>query len=163
MFAAGLLLGFAAFALENDSGWDTNEAFRQSCSTLEKLAQLSPQAGHYFEILNALSDAISISQRKRSENRRRMTSQYMDQLFTAPVDQSAEDPIFPLGISSVGSMSSTITEPWYAVDDREAGNVEEFNMMSGPYGTMISEGFPWPADDFEFDWQTYAPFVEEAV
>ena len=92
-----------------------------------------------------------------------MTSQYMDQIFTATTDKPAEDPSVPLGNPSVESIPSAITEPWYAVEDLDAGNLGEYNMMSGPYGTMISEGFPWPADDFQIDWQTYAPFLDEVI
>jgi hypothetical protein len=147
--------------LGSNSGWEADEAFRQSRTALEKLAQLSPQAGHYSEILTALSDAIGIYQRKLCEDRRRMTSQYMDQIFTAPADKPAEVPSLPLGIPSNESMPSIGTEPWCAMDDLEAGNLGEYNMMSGPYGTMISEGFPWPADDFQIDWQTYASFLDE--
>ena len=92
-----------------------------------------------------------------------MTSQYMDQIFTAPADKTAEDPALPEGITCVESMPSTGTEPWYAMEDLDAGNFGESNMMSGPYGTMISEGFPWPADDFQIDWQTYAPFLDDSL
>jgi hypothetical protein len=156
VFAAGLLLGFSSFAQGTSSGWETDEAFRQSREALEKLAQYSPQAGHYYEILTSLSDAIGIYQRRLSDERKRLASQYMDQIFTSEPNKLVEDP------SLSASVDSTIGfEPWSMTDGLDAGNLADLPMTSGPYGTMISEGFPWPADDFQVDWNTYAPFLDD--
>ena len=156
VFAAGLLLGFASFAQGTSPSWETDEAFRQSREALEKLAQFSPQAGHYYEILTSLSDAIGIYQRRLSDERKRLASQYMDQIFTSEPNKPVEDPSLSAGVESTIDL-----EPWSMTEGLDAGNLADLPMASGPYGTMISEGFPWPADDFQFDWNTYAPFLDD--
>lgn len=161
IFAAGLLLGFSSFASGTSSGWDSDEAFRNCRKALEKLAHFSPQAGHYHKILTSLSDAIGTYQRKLFEDRKRMTSQYMDQIFTAESNKPPEEPILPTSIASAISMPFNGLESWNAIDGLDASNLADVQMTPGPYGTMISEGFPWPADDFQLDWDSYAPFLDD--
>lgn len=163
VFAAGLLLGFTAFAQENTSGKETEEAFSQSRAVLEKLGQLSPQAGHYLDILSSLSNAINLYQQKISDDRRKMTSQYMDQIFTTGTSKTPDVPDLSSSVDSALNDPPTGLDSWNTLEGLDAGSLAEYNMTSGPYGTMISEGFPWPADDFGIDWQTYAPFLGDVL
>jgi hypothetical protein len=85
----------------------------------------------------------------------------MDQIFTSEPEKALEEPALSSSVPSAMSMPSTGFEPWNAPDGLYPGSLAEYNMMPGPYGTMVSEGFPWPADDFQVDWQTYAPFLDD--
>lgn len=127
---------------------------------MERLAQFSPQAGHYYEILTSLSDAIGIYQRKLSDDRKRMASQYMDQIFTEP-SRPVEQPGSSESMDSAANIPQSGLDSCNMIDGLGNGNVADVQTMLDPYGTTISEGFPWPADDFQFDWSTYAPFLDD--
>ncbi|KAK6810600.1 hypothetical protein RU639_013546 [Aspergillus parasiticus] len=80
IFASGLLLGFALFA-EEGIATETDEAFHAARSVLLYLSVLSPQANRYHEILTSLSEVISHQRLRRVEERRRITSQFVDQIL----------------------------------------------------------------------------------
>ena len=128
---------------------------------MEKLAQLSPQAGHYFDILTSLSDAVGIYQRRLSEDRKRMASQYMDQIFTLGSSKQSIEQTILSDNPSATNISADDFDSWHLTDNADPNKLADNHMMPGPYGAIISEGFPWPADDLEFEWQTYAPFVDD--
>ena len=163
MFAAGLLLGFSMFAQGSSSGKEAEEAFHQVCAVLKKLSELSPQAGHYYEILTAFSDAINLHQRKLSDERKARASQYMDQIFTTQPSRQLSDPAVSSSDSNAVNIPLNGIEDMNPVDGIVSNDLTDFDTAAGPYGTMISEGFPWPADDFAFDFGTYAPLFNEVV
>ena len=80
MFASGLLLGFAVFA-EEGILTETDEAFHAARSVLLYLSGLSPQAKQYYEILTSLSEVINHQRKRRVEERRRITSQFVEQIL----------------------------------------------------------------------------------
>lgn len=85
MFAAGLLLGFSMFA-HVEPVPEVDSAFQNAIAVLERLAQLSPQARHYYEILSTLADAIATRRQQLGTERRKRSSQYVSQIFTADLD-----------------------------------------------------------------------------
>ncbi|EME81416.1 uncharacterized protein MYCFIDRAFT_140761, partial [Pseudocercospora fijiensis CIRAD86] len=82
MFAAGLLLGFAMFA-QTEPVPEVDTAFANSIAVLERLAQVSPQARHYYDILSTFSDAIHSRREQLGREKRQKSSQYVSQIFTA--------------------------------------------------------------------------------
>ena len=78
VFAAGLVLGFEIFA-KRSIEYDIDAAFSGARDVLSFLAAQSPQAGHYYEILTLLSNAIS-KQRENVATAGR--SRYVSKIFT---------------------------------------------------------------------------------
>lgn len=162
MFAAGLLLGFSVFAQQHGGAANEAEAaFHQARAVLQKLSALSLQAAHYYEILTSLSDAIALYQRKLSNAQKEITSQYLDQIFTSSTNDTSGgttlpvnnlDPSLDIPANADGMLNTT--------NSFDPNGTSLDNMITGNYGMMISEGFPWPADDFAFDWNTYEPSWE---
>lgn len=163
MFAAGLLLGFSLFAQHSDSANETEAAFHQARAVLRKLAELSLQAGHYYEILTSLSDAIVSFQRKVADERKQMMSQYLDQIFTANAHDEVEDGVQPTNFDTNPGIPTDAGGVLNSAQGLNSNGMTLDNMTTGPYGLMISEGFPWPADDLSFDWQMYEPFFDDAL
>lgn len=126
------------------------------------MAGFSPQAGHYYEILTSLNNAIEIYRTKRAEERKRLTSQYVDQVLTFDMESGT-----PQGnaVSGDGSFPANgLTNTYADGNDPNVAGTDLSAFQSGvltPFGTSISEGFPWPADDLEIDWQPFAPFLDE--
>lgn len=126
------------------------------------MAAFSPQAGHYYEILTSLSSAIDVHRTKTAEERKRLTSQYVDQVLTFDMENGTprdnSDPGY--GILPGDASMNTYTD----VDGANPVDTDLSSFQSGeltPFGMSISEGFPWPADDLEIDWQPFAPFLDE--
>ncbi|KAG8406549.1 hypothetical protein J3459_018668 [Metarhizium acridum] len=86
VFAAGLVLGFEIFAMRSIE-FDIEAAFAGARDILNFLATQSPQAGHYYEILTLLSNAIS-KQRQNAASTGR--SRYVSKIFTL---QEAKEPV----------------------------------------------------------------------
>lgn len=78
MFAAGLVLGFEIFA-KRSIEYDIDAAFTGARDILNFLATQSPQAGHYYEILTLLSNAISKQRQNIAATGR---SRYVSKIFT---------------------------------------------------------------------------------
>lgn len=78
MFAAGLVLGFEIFA-KRSIDYDIESAFSGARDVLNFLATQSPQAGHYYEILTLLANAIT-KQREKIASKGR--SRYVSKIFT---------------------------------------------------------------------------------
>ena len=162
MFAAGLLLGFSTFAHQDASTGETEIAFHQVRTVLRKLAELSLQAGHYYEILTSLSDAIVLDQKRLADRQKQMTSQYLDQIFTANIKTGLGGANLNNDLHKVGEPISTGGIANSSQTSNTNGVVLD-SLTTGSYGLMISEGFPWPADDFFFDWQSYEHYFDDAV
>lgn len=161
MFAAGLLLGFSVFVQSSGAGKETEEAFHYARAVLLKLSELSPQAGHYYQILTAFSDAIALHQQKLSQERKRKTDQYMDQIFTSGSDEQMNGNILDSRLDNTLTVPLHESEATTLEADLDSNGLTDYNMSTEAYGTVTSEGFPWPADDFGFDWQTCAPFLDD--
>ncbi|KAL7796727.1 hypothetical protein V8C37DRAFT_408211 [Trichoderma ceciliae] len=78
IFAAGLILGFDMFA-KRELDYEVEIAFRSAKDVLDFLGIQSPQAAHYSEILNLLSNAI-VKQRMKLSSRPR--SRYVGKLLS---------------------------------------------------------------------------------
>lgn len=164
MFAAGLLLGFSVFAQQHGGAAnEAEEAFHQARAVLRKLSELSLQAAHYYEILTSLGDAIALYQRRLANKQKQMTSQYLDQIFTANTNNSADGTTRNVNLDPSLDLPTNMDGILHPASNANSNVNSLDNMMTGPYGLMISEGFPWPADDFAFDWQTYEPFLENVL
>lgn len=164
IFAAGLLLGFWLFAQCDKSEAEVVEAFQQSRNALQRIAAFSPQASHYYEILTALHNAIERHRSKRADERKRFTSQYVDQVLTFGQD------------SSLPTTDNALDPTLFDVNDTPQldfdGDGDDDNALDqdnrplpsdtlDQYDLSISEDFPWPGDDLEIDWEPFAPFLDE--
>ena len=86
VFAAGLVLGFEIFA-KRTIEFDIEAAFTGARDILNFLATQSPQAGHYYEILTLLANAISKQRQTIGTTGR---SKYVSKLFN--LQQTREMP-----------------------------------------------------------------------
>lgn len=158
IFAAGLLLGFWLFARCDKSEADIMAAFQQSRSALQKMAAFSPQAGHYCEILTTLGHAIDTYCAKKIEERKRLSSRYVDQILTFDAESTPGAYDQDYGASPPGAPAT------YQPGDEGSYSTNpeglEFESYT-PLGTTISGDFPWPADDLEIDWQLFASFLDD--
>ena len=85
IFAAGLVLGFSLFPRE-EARHDIEDAFCKARRILEVLAELSPQAKHYHEILSNFAEAIARYQQRIAYERQGTGSQYVSQILSIDVD-----------------------------------------------------------------------------
>lgn len=81
IFSAALVIGFHLFAITEPDAEAAN-AFSQSQIILQHLATRSPQAKHYYDILNYLSDAIERRQQQRATPSRKQNAFSIDQIMT---------------------------------------------------------------------------------
>lgn len=144
IFAAGLLLGFALFA-QSGENVEVEEAFRNAIAVLKMIAVLSPQAGHYWDILNKFSEAIQRYKHQLKDERRRLTNEYVDQIFTIDLSQ-------PQGYPSPVSGSF----------DNGPATVNSVNEVSFPPDMLPGGplGDPSP-NDLSLDWQPFGMFFED--
>ncbi|EED22426.1 C6 transcription factor, putative [Talaromyces stipitatus ATCC 10500] len=78
-FAAGLILGFSLFAYDDvESRTETESAFQSARHVLRYLANLSPQAMQYHEILTSFAEAIVKHRQQTSSARQRIADRYID-------------------------------------------------------------------------------------
>ncbi|KHO02124.1 uncharacterized protein MAM_01125 [Metarhizium album ARSEF 1941] len=87
VFAAGLVLGFEIFA-KRSVEFDIEAAFAGARDILNFLAVQSPQAGHYYEILTLLSNAIAKQRQNVASTGR---SRYVSRIFT--LHQETKEPV----------------------------------------------------------------------
>lgn len=79
MFAAGLILGFSLFAYDDEeSRNETESAFQSARHVLQNLANLSPQAKQYDEILTSFAEAIVKHRQQTSSARQKIADRYID-------------------------------------------------------------------------------------
>lgn len=144
LFAAGLLLGFALFAQSGDNA-EVEEAFKNAIAVLRMIAALSPQAGHYTDILTKLSEAVQRYKRQLQDERRRLTNDYVDQIFSIDL---AQPPGYPSPLSGSfehgGATADGLHEVSFPPD-----------MLSG-----VPLGDPSP-EDLSLDWQPFGMFFED--
>jgi hypothetical protein len=159
MFASGLLLGFCIFTKENDS---TLESFDHALAVLEFLADESPQAGHYHDILMSFREAIISRQRQLSEQKIRSTNQYLDQIFTNAA-VSHESGLTPsISVSSTGySPPDLVRTNNPALVQSDAINLDVFDNSLHFGDRSIPDDAFWPLDG-PFDC-TGASFFEDTV
>ncbi|PCH06598.1 Transcription factor [Penicillium occitanis (nom. inval.)] len=79
VFAAGLILGFSLFAYDDvESRNETESAFQSARHVLQNLANLSPQAKQYDEILTSFAEAIVKHRQQTSSARQKIADRYID-------------------------------------------------------------------------------------
>ncbi|KAF2638507.1 hypothetical protein P280DRAFT_455537 [Massarina eburnea CBS 473.64] len=126
VFAAGLLLGFSLFIEEGVESTRATvaDAYNSSCVVLHHFARLSPQAEHYYGILNNFADAITKYHQQLAESKRRSTGKYVYRIFS---------------IASEGQEGQTQSEQMDSLGHAEedgssifggAGNVDEFMRLA---------------------------------
>lgn len=94
MFGAGLLLGFSLFANEPCASTraEVEDSFSKAVNVLQHFSRLSPQAGHYHDILLNLSDAITRYREQTLAERRRESGHYVSRIFTIQGPPQAPPP-----------------------------------------------------------------------
>ncbi|KAH6672650.1 putative fungal-specific transcription factor [Plectosphaerella plurivora] len=160
VFPAGLILGFEIFAGGPvDYGIET--AFHDSKEILQYLAPLSPQAAHYVEILNSLSNAIRRHRARPGDGGRR---QYVSKLFSFDSTRQQQEPpqqqqdergdgesssawtedatgfLDAAGGSDVWSMALRQLEPGDLVLDWESLNISQWDNFPFPVAGMPGPG-----------------------
>lgn len=161
IFAAGLLLGFCLFAQGNEPDFGVRNAFDQSRKALQKMAAFSPQAGHYFEILTSFDSAIGTHWVQSVEEQSREMIPSPDQFLTFD-EQNGEGQ--QTGAASLNSNDFVFSESSRETlgQDLLSNDAQSIGGTSySPFGLGVSEGFPWPADDLDIDWQPFAPFLDD--
>ncbi|KAF7197417.1 putative transcriptional regulatory protein [Pseudocercospora fuligena] len=151
MFAAGLLLGFAMFA-QTEPVPEVDNAFANSIVVLERLALVSPQARHYYEILSTFSDAVHSRREQLGREKRKKSNQYVSQIFTADFqDPNATLQAAPYTTPSSGGGPANL--------DTNSGGTTDLDGMVGfdfdasSFGT-VNDGlgrFPSHSDDLGND------------
>jgi hypothetical protein len=135
------VLGVQNFA-KPGINFDTERAFEASKRVLGFLAVRSPQASHYLDILNSLSNAIT-EQRSRTEHSR--ANRYVSRLFS---------------FGSSGSNAETLGDP---IQDNSSG----VGALMGDSASIAIDDLPslsgspsmWPSNDqidpqLFIDWET---------
>lgn len=91
MFAAGLILGFSLFAYDDvESRNETEAAFQSARHVLRNLANLSPQAKQYDEILTSFAEAIVKHRQQTSSARQKIADRYIDCVLDIGVTTTIE-------------------------------------------------------------------------
>ncbi|KXJ94039.1 hypothetical protein Micbo1qcDRAFT_193315 [Microdochium bolleyi] len=83
IFGSGLVLGFSMFAGEPRQ--DISDAFVGARDVLESIAERSPQAKNYHEILTTMGEAVVQYRRRESLEARRNVQHYMSQILVVDV------------------------------------------------------------------------------
>ncbi|MBE7180111.1 MAG: hypothetical protein INR71_02700 [Terriglobus roseus] len=142
-----------------------SDAFHKSSAVLQRLSSVSPQARHYFEILTNLSDAIALRQQKTADEKRRMNSRYMDNVFVNRRHEVAP------AIEAQGGDQRPSDDNHGFNGDRSFQHegildydyLAAYDSAAMPYADNVSSGIGWPADDLFFDWQPLAPFFDDTT
>ncbi|KAE8422611.1 hypothetical protein BDV36DRAFT_291112 [Aspergillus pseudocaelatus] len=146
LFASGLLLGFAFFA-EEGIPTETDEAFHAARSVLLYLSGLSPQAKRYYEILTSLSEVINHQRKQRVEERRRITSQFVEQILHFDARLPGID-------QSYLSHRSGSNGPIPGLNHDTADLDTTFSFVSG-LNVDNAANLPLHWDELAIDWQTF--------
>lgn len=159
MFASGLLLGFAMFA-QTEPVPEVDSAFQNAISVLERLAQVSPQARHYFEILSTLSDAIHTRREQLGRERRKKSDRFVSQIFTADFHDGSSMPPPPANVTPSSAPSN--------IDPSLNGDVSsndpaDFNFDPATYDlSAFPQADEWAdmpllSDNLYIDWESIMP------
>lgn len=160
MFAAGLLLGFSMFA-QVEPVPEIDEAFQNAIAVLERLAQFSPQARHYFEILSTFSDAINTRREQLGRERRKKSDRFVSQIFTA--DFNAGNVAAPTQDSTAASapLNDGIQSGAQGMDINGMMNFDfdaaTYDMSGFPQTADEWSDMPLLSDNLYIDWESIWP------
>lgn len=163
MFAAGLLLGFSMFA-QTEPAPEIDEAFQNAIAVLERLAQLSPQARHYFEILTTFSDAIFIRRDQIGKERQRKSDRFVSQIFTAEFHGGNQaHSVYPANAASEPSQTSVEGSSAHA-DLNSMMNFDfdtaSYDLSAFPQSTDEWADVHLLSDNLYIDWESVWPVSE---
>jgi hypothetical protein len=147
IFAAGLVLGFTLF-VNVEVEPNLEKAFTGVRDVLKKLSHQSPQAEHYHDVLISFSEAINKRRQQIARERRRVTSQYLDQILVIDVPNTLEH--------HYQTPTSTDAEAY----SFENGSVEDWWSSSLPFAHGILEH---PPDVLHADWDAFAMQISEQL
>lgn len=71
---------------QGESPFDMDESFNGAREVLKKLAEHSPQAEHYYEILTGFADAIQRHRQHLSREKRRASGKYVNRILSLDVN-----------------------------------------------------------------------------
>lgn len=146
IFAAGLLLGFALFA-QSGENTEVEEAFQNAIAVQRMIAAYSPQAGLYTDILTKFSESIQRYKRQVKDERRRMTNDYVDQIFTIDLTTQPQGYPSPLSGNFDGGPTSN-------------SSMTLSNEVSFPPEMLANMSDPSP-NSLPIDWQPFGMFFED--
>ncbi|PYH92670.1 Zn(II)2Cys6 transcription factor [Aspergillus ellipticus CBS 707.79] len=81
VFAAALVLGFSMFS-QKETDPSLEQAYRGALEILRMLSQQSAQAGHYYEILSYLGNAIAEQRQRLMQHSQQSKNRYVSKLFS---------------------------------------------------------------------------------
>jgi hypothetical protein len=164
VFAAGLILGSSLFVYDDtETRGETESAFQSARHVLRNLANLSPQAKHYDEILTSFAEAIIKHRQHVVSERQKAAKQYYDCIFDIDItpavargegceidDGEGEDieyfyPVFDESIPGTA---------FGGLDDMpgvESGNLDNASVdLDGFSGFSFQDGGNWSIDHEPF-------------
>ncbi|KAH7037412.1 uncharacterized protein B0I36DRAFT_313999 [Microdochium trichocladiopsis] len=98
IFGSGLVLGFSMFAGEPRQ--DITDAFTGARDVLANIAERSPQAKNYYDILTTMGEAVTQYRRRESLEARRNVQHYMSQILVVGIaaDQHEDNSDMAAGV-----------------------------------------------------------------
>lgn len=160
MFAAGLLLGFSMFA-QSEPDSEIDESFRNAIAVLERLAQFSPQARHYFEILTTFSDAIHTHREQVGRERKRKSNRFVNQIFTADFH---DDNLAPAAFTtSTDNRLSYDNAAATAASNADINSTMDLHLDTATFGlSSLQQSDEWSdvpllSDNLYIDWESVWP------
>ncbi|CRG91843.1 Thiamine repressible genes regulatory protein thi1 [Talaromyces islandicus] len=163
VFAAGLILGSSLFVYDDtETSGETESAFQSARHVLRNLANLSPQAKHYDEILTSFAEAIVKHRQHVVLERQKAAKQYIDCIFDIDIT-----PAMPRGerceIDGGGGedieyfypvLDESIGTAFGGLDDMpgvESGNLDNASVdLDGFSGFSFQDGGNWSIDHEPF-------------
>lgn len=165
MFSAGLLLGFSMFLNQGAPVPEVDNAFQNSISVLERLAQVSPQARHYFDILGTFADAIQLRREQAERERQQKGNRLVNQIFT--VDLCSNENPSNNNLEVAGATNATAQSiPYRPEPDQNEGAYATGASFDFDTVTRNVTAFdawadiPFLSDNLYIDWESTWPITD---
>lgn len=136
--------------MEENIPVDIEQAFKGVLAVLLHFSADSPQAKHYHDILTSLSDTITRHRQKRTEDKRRLTSQFLYPMFSSAIEGRSGNmvPIYPSPLSSA-QIDAELTESFDMDEVLSAGldvDLSAAFSMTRECGDDCWQPFAWGLD-----------------
>ncbi|OJI85072.1 hypothetical protein ASPTUDRAFT_120061 [Aspergillus tubingensis CBS 134.48] len=156
VFAAALVLGFSMFS-RKEAEPSHEQAYREALEILRVLSEQSAQAGHYYEILSCLGNAVAEQRRRLVQHSRQTKGRYVSKLFSlddrrpsVEVQEGLDTP-FNSGVSAIAPEAG-ISDPWAGI--QRLGFMDSLEIdaaLSGLDGMQLPvwDSFPFVGEAFQ--------------
>ncbi|GAT23272.1 fungal specific transcription factor [Aspergillus luchuensis] len=156
VFAAALVLGFSMFS-RKEAEPSHEQAYGEALEILCVLSEQSAQAGHYYEILSCLGNAVAEQRRRLVQHSRQTKGRYVSKLFSlddrrpsVEVQEGLDTPLLN-GVSAIAPEAG-ISDPWAGI--QRLGFMDSLEMdaaLSGLDGMQLPvwDSFPFVGEAFQ--------------